>query len=250
MNARPLSESDWLVSADPWAMLDCLFGTRSEGSGPDLPRKLRLYLTALGRKQWKRMPWAARTLLVVAEGMAEGTAPTETVYVELFNLAQQFAECDGSPKAVVECEQRLRELGFGGLVPASPPPRPLRPKDWADVTRLALVPLWRLWRLDSHILPRLHDADLIRDIFRHPDQPYRFAPAWRTGDVHGMAKGMYEAQDFSGMPMLADALFEAGCGDEDILAHCRADDRHVRGCWVVDLILDHPTDRDESSGPR
>jgi hypothetical protein len=48
---------------------------------------------------------------------------------------------------------------------------------------------------------------------------------------------MYEERDFAGMPILADALEEAGCNNADILAHCREPGVHVRGCWVVDLLL-------------
>jgi hypothetical protein len=47
---------------------------------------------------------------------------------------------------------------------------------------------------------------------------------------------MYEARDFSAMPILADALQDAGCDSDDILSHCRGDGPHVRGCWVVDLV--------------
>jgi hypothetical protein len=49
---------------------------------------------------------------------------------------------------------------------------------------------------------------------------------------------MYNRRDFTAMPILADALQDAGCDDADILTHCRGDGPHVRGCWVVDLVLD------------
>jgi hypothetical protein len=244
MTRRPMTESDWLRSADPRAMLDCLFGPRSEGSAPDLPRKLRLYLTALGRKHWRRMPWAGRTLVALAERMADGWEPTETEYAELFHLAERFAGCGGDPGVVAGCDRRLACLGFGGVVPADPPPAAIRPGDWEAVARLAFVPLFRRLPVDNWVAPHLHDADLVRDIFRHPDRPARFAPEWRTTAVAGLAAGMYHARDFSGTPALADALAEAGCDDADILAHCRAADPHVRGCWVLDLILD------PSPGPR
>ncbi|MDY3562094.1 hypothetical protein R5W23_003540 [Gemmata sp. JC673] len=48
---------------------------------------------------------------------------------------------------------------------------------------------------------------------------------------------MYESRDFSAMPILADALQDAGCDRADILDHCRGPGQHVRGCWVVDLVL-------------
>jgi len=48
---------------------------------------------------------------------------------------------------------------------------------------------------------------------------------------------MYDAREFSAMPILADALQDAGCDSDDVLNHCRGDGPHVRGCWVVDLVM-------------
>ncbi len=71
-----------------------------------------------------------------------------------------------------------------------------------------------------------------------PLTPLAFAPAWRTDTAVLLAKQMYEARDFSAMPILADALQDAGCDSPDILDHCRgAPGVHIRGCWVVDLVL-------------
>jgi hypothetical protein len=54
-----------------------------------------------------------------------------------------------------------------------------------------------------------------------------------------LARAMYEAREFSAMPILADALQDAGCDNEVVLSHCRATNQiHVRGCWVVDRVLD------------
>jgi hypothetical protein len=52
-----------------------------------------------------------------------------------------------------------------------------------------------------------------------------------------LAKSIYEDRAFDRLPILADALEESGCHDPDILAHCRQPGEHVRGCWVVDLLL-------------
>ena len=78
---------------------------------------------------------------------------------------------------------------------------------------------------------------LARDIFANPFRPVAFDPAWRTSTAVAIAKGMYDSRDFGAMPILADALQDAGCDSEDVLAHCRGDGPHVRGCWVVDLVL-------------
>jgi hypothetical protein len=82
-----------------------------------------------------------------------------------------------------------------------------------------------------------HHAILIRDVFGNPFRPVAFDPAWRTSAAVGIAQTMYESRDFAVMPILADALEDAGCDSPDVLAHCRGDGPHVRGCWVVDLVL-------------
>ena len=79
---------------------------------------------------------------------------------------------------------------------------------------------------------------LARDIFGNPFRPVAFSPAWRTDTAVSLARGMYESREFSAMPILADALQDAGCDNDDILNHCRdAKQVHVRGCWVTDLVL-------------
>src|SRR5262249_31790831 len=81
-------------------------------------------------------------------------------------------------------------------------------------------------------------SDMLRDIFGNPLRPVAFDHAWRTDTAVTLAKGMFESRDSSAMPILADALQDAGCENDDILNHCRdANGIHVRGCWVVDLVL-------------
>jgi hypothetical protein len=71
-----------------------------------------------------------------------------------------------------------------------------------------------------------------------PFGPVTFSPLWCTDTALALARQMYESRDFGAMPILADALQDAGCESEDILAHCRDTAlEHVRGCWVVDLVL-------------
>ena len=58
-----------------------------------------------------------------------------------------------------------------------------------------------------------------------------------TSTVLAIARQMYDSRDFSAMPILADALQGAGCDSDNVLDHCRGPGPHVRGCWVVDLVL-------------
>ena len=61
--------------------------------------------------------------------------------------------------------------------------------------------------------------------------------AWNLGTIPRLARGIYEAREWASLPILADALDEAGCDDEPILRHLRYPGPHVRGCWVLDLLL-------------
>jgi hypothetical protein len=81
-------------------------------------------------------------------------------------------------------------------------------------------------------------CDLLRDLFgpllfRSPTLDH----AWLTSTALALAREMYDTRDFAAMPILADALQDAGCENADILTHCRGPEAHVRGCWVVDAIL-------------
>ncbi|QEL14310.1 hypothetical protein [Limnoglobus roseus] len=80
-------------------------------------------------------------------------------------------------------------------------------------------------------------AELLRCAFRNPHCDVPFEDRWRTETAAGLARTMFDARDFSGMPILADALQDAGCENDDVLNHCRADTAHARGCWVVDWVL-------------
>jgi hypothetical protein len=80
-------------------------------------------------------------------------------------------------------------------------------------------------------------SDLFRCVFQHPSRPVSFSPAWRTDTVTTLARQMYDSQDFSAMPNLADALQDAGCDNDDVLGHCRGTGPHVRGCRVVDAVF-------------
>lgn len=79
--------------------------------------------------------------------------------------------------------------------------------------------------------------DVLFDLVGNPFRPVAFDPAWRTAAVVAIAVPMLEAGDFSAMPVLADALEDAGCEHEQVLAHCRGEGPHFRGCWVVDGVL-------------
>jgi hypothetical protein len=84
-------------------------------------------------------------------------------------------------------------------------------------------------------------AAILNDLFGPlPCRPVAFDPAWlvwNDGAVARLAWAVYDERAFNRLPILADTLEEAGCTTEPILSHCRGPGEHVRGCWVLDLIL-------------
>ena len=78
---------------------------------------------------------------------------------------------------------------------------------------------------------------LLREIFGDPFRAEEFDRAWRTTTAVQLAHGVYNELAFDRLPILADALQDAGCNSEDLLSHLRGPGPHVRGCWALDLVL-------------
>jgi len=93
---------------------------------------------------------------------------------------------------------------------------------------------------DGEAAERCNQAAILRDTFGNPFRSVALdlsCLTWEGGTVAKLAQGIYDERAFAHLPILADALEEAGCDNADILAHCRSGGEHVRGCWVVDLLL-------------
>jgi hypothetical protein len=78
---------------------------------------------------------------------------------------------------------------------------------------------------------------LLRDILGNPFRSISFEKSWRSPTATALATGIYQDKAFDRLPILADALEEAGCDDADVLNHCRGPGPHARGCWVIDMLL-------------
>jgi hypothetical protein len=87
---------------------------------------------------------------------------------------------------------------------------------------------------------RRAQADLLRELFGPSFPPLAAAAswlAWNGATVLRVAREIYDEKAFARLPVLGDALEDAGCDHADLLAHCRSPRPHVRGCWVLDLLL-------------
>ncbi len=95
------------------------------------------------------------------------------------------------------------------------------------------TPEWE--QVQQQAAKRLHP--LVTDVIGNPFWPTVLDNTWITSTAVALANGIYADKAFDRMPILADALEEAGCDNLDVLAHCRGPGPHVRGCWVVDAVL-------------
>ena len=133
-----------------------------------------------------------------------------------------------------EFGDNLEELRLAWADPdgENEPSMPERPLDWA---RLVTDPALRA---ELATPAPEHAPRVLRDIFGNPFRPVSLSASWHTSTVVQLADGIYQERAFDRLPILADALQDAGCHNEDILDHCRdASATHVRGCWAVDLML-------------
>ena len=235
MSSIELTEQDWLHSADPIRLLAYLFPVRGFHSMVDQPRKLRLYYAACARRRHAYLSPIQRGLVEAAEHLADGN-PAGEVRRELYRLGEEHANgrdkgLDGLNK-LAELLKRSSSGWNGKREVASPEERShLRWLVFQAVHDVVPSPVC--------VHPWLHSADLVREVFPSTFRPTEWKREWRTTESMRIARGMYESRDFDGMRPLADALEEAGCCDKDVLLHCRDEEnRHCRGCWVVDGLLD------------
>ena len=215
-----MTEQEWLTSKDPTAMLKHL----EYHHGDNYDRKLRLFACACCRRIWDEIPSSrSRNAVEVAERYADGFA-TEEELGSAWYTARDAAE-DAWCAAWENAANAALASAGGASVFASARSASLDSCDVYDDSD------------DAWESGRKTQAHILRDIVGNPFQPVTFQPLWQNQTILQLAQTMYGDHDFSAMPILGDALEEFGCDNEDFLHHCRDEVIHVRGCWVVDLIL-------------
>jgi hypothetical protein len=207
-----MTEEQWLDWTRPLEMLGHLRGQATD-------RKLRLFVCACCRRIWP----------LLTDGRSQRAV----------EVAERHADGEASDQEL-EAAWRDAEKFFGSTCSygTSTGDQPARAaSSAADPTPSLLPHMHHLsFRYLSEEWPA--QATLLRDIFGNPFRPVTLDPTWRTSTVVALASQMYDSRDFGATPILADALQDAGCDSADVLDHCRAPNGvHVRGCWVVDLVL-------------
>ncbi|HEX4609174.1 MAG TPA: hypothetical protein VH092_13295 [Urbifossiella sp.] len=228
----PADAATWDATPDPLVLLDLLFPTRGHDSTPVQCRESKLYLSACARRAWDRLPGVCRAVAWVGERMAARSRVSSAERDAARAAAEELFHGRGSPEAVRVAGRLLRDA----LLPV--PAGPEAPAaDWPVLAYLVYAPFAAAAPVYSWVPAPLHSADLVRDVFGNPFCRAEVAPEWRTEAVVTLARGMTARGEFAPMPVLADALEDAGCADDLVLDHCRGPGPHARGCWVLESVL-------------
>jgi hypothetical protein len=250
-------ERRWLTGTNPLALLRARHPVHTLGSLEPQKRPCRMYLIACARQRrvWHRLPGVCRALVELAEAYADEQKCLEELRPAVEPVAGELMHSEGSPDDLVRAETHLLSLtasesrSYAALVratldrarrlPAATAPAPLAPDEWRGLAILVYLPFDTHTPTFSWVPTPLHSADMVREVYGNPYRHVNFELEWRTSNVVALARSMYQYREFSAMPILADALQDAGCNDPAILDHCRDPRRaHARGCWVLDQVLD------------
>jgi hypothetical protein len=249
-----MTEADWLACTDPKAMLESLSGKASD-------RKLRLFACACYRRIWHLLvDGVSRKAVEVGERLADGLA-TEDERSSAYQAADDVWAMIGDASEFVidqqepdepdtmaeQCAHAIAAAGVNPYAAANAAEAAVAAvadsRHGHSACGSAALAVGYANAIGDAADPQAQAEEqavlchLIRDI---SGNPFRLAPvdsSWLTPAVVGLAQGIYDERAFDRLPVLADALEEAGCHDLDILAHCRQPGEHVRGCWAVDLLL-------------
>ena len=214
-----MTEAEWLIPDDPWKLLHAVQESRPSR------RKVRLFNAAVCRRFWDHLPEASRAILSESERLADGLVHAKGE-MDLCHRANEVVSTlfDRSypTKQYPSAEVRIQ-------------------RDAAAAVCYAVIPneLWGAVGYFWDLMPSEkgpHSA-IIRDVFGNPFRSVTIEPALRMPEVIALAERIYDDRAFNRMPLLGDVLEHAGCGNPDVLAHCRSQTEHVRGCWVVDTVL-------------
>jgi hypothetical protein len=203
-----MTEAEWLACADPEPLLLFLKGRSSD-------RKFRLFAYACIRRMRNVLEdERSRRAVELAELAADGLATEDQVRQAVTGSVRAYIVAPIVGQATV-----------GAAWPAA----------W-NALDTARRGLGLSAASEEHRQQRL----LLSDVFGNPFRPLMVERSWlrwNDGTVPRIAQGIYEGRAFDRLPILADALLDAGCDGEELLAHCRSAGPHVRGCWAIDLLL-------------
>ena len=221
-----MKEADWLSCGDPERMINHLPARRG------YQRQLLLLGCAFCRQVWDQMPdERCREVVRVAERFADHEAD-EDEFTRATVAAHRATDelYESATTDLVRLNIAFAAAGLQSLLDRGG----YRSASYVERRTSFVDP-----SAPERAVHRERHVAFILDIFAvlYTTPEHEIDSDWLTTDVVALAEGIYEERAFDRMPILADALQDAGCDSSEVLAHCRdATAAHVRGCWVIDRI--------------
>jgi hypothetical protein len=230
----PMTEAEWLACDDPQKMLDYLLQDRVSD------RKMRLFGVASCRRVWSFLTTPTSREAVE---MSERRADDPSFHKKMVSAGRQVQQSPDSEldRNVTTLMEMLRVRSpFGAARECT------RVDAWEAATRVTAFVIQFAWPNEQS--SKMSLVSFLCEIIGNPfHPPFPMPPdvlSWNNHTVPRIAQTIYEERklpegtlDNSRLAILADALLDAGCEDENLIHHCRSEGPHVRGCWAMDLIL-------------
>ena len=218
-----MTAAEWDACSDPERMLTAAGRKLSD-------RKLLLFGCGCARRAWDALPELVRETVARIEQAADATDPDERAAALQAAMTALIGEGTFLGMATVFPAR------YTTLYVVRTATQVLRTLEGHEV-RLNPLAILAPWLTPNATNTSHGQAAVLRCVAGNPFRKVRFVPAWRTSNVVALASGIDTDTAFDRLPILSDALQDAGCTHDTILNHLRADTPHTRGCWVVDLVL-------------
>jgi hypothetical protein len=239
MAKRSITEAQWLALTDPKEMLDHLVGAARK-------RKLRLFGCACCRRVWHFLSdERSRAAVEAADRFADGEIDADALAAagrEGHEAAEPLGLDYAAGRAAWACVNATYKRPGDASYACYNAVYAVQLDRTAALGITMISPQWAPASREAGDAERIQQCALIHDLIgpllfrpRHVD------PAWlacNDGSARKLAQTIYDERAYDQLPILADALEDAGCSDEELLSHLRSAGPHVRGCWALDLLLD------------
>jgi hypothetical protein len=218
-----MTETEWLAATDPVPMVEFVRSSSSD-------RKFRLLACAFARHYW--LPDVFTRALV--------------------KLSERYADGQRSLPALRAARKTVPFLAHRSRIRAPRPQDTAAIRAEAEAAAVAYCTgVTEGWRAASTALRHLRGSEhlgysgsdfvpYVHDVIGNPHRARWLDPKlleWNDGVVAKVAENIYQHRSFRRLPILADALEDAGCTDAELLGHLRGPGPHARGCWALDLVL-------------
>lgn len=250
-----MTSKEWFAATDPLPLLHAMFANHDlfYWQVDAYSVRQRFFACACARQAWDLLTTDARSAVQASERyvsfqasetelLASAIRHHQHVFHPVITAAQHAAVAAQAASSIDGASSLIRRMNLTGpffdpSIAARAAAQAVACHQAGPAPRITIEDWHRTWTAAFNEA-RAIQADYLRDIVPPPRYTPQRQAKWLTSTVLALAQQMSQTGDYSTMPILSDALEDAGCQDWVILSCCRSPGRHhVRGNWVIDLLL-------------